>query len=112
MERPQSPEHRRYQRIETPSGVWVSWGTGATTSVSRVSELNGGGMFISTPVAPPLGTLIKVLMVAPEGEIRMEATVRNIVPGRGMGIEFTTIRTEDKLCLDKVIRRLLASQNK
>lgn len=49
-------------------------------------------------------------MVAPEGEIRMQAIVRNVAPGRGMGIEFTAIRAEDKLCLDKVMRRLLASQ--
>jgi len=69
-------------------------------------------MFISTPAAPPLGTSIEVLMVAPEGEIRLQAIVRNVVPSRGMEIEFTAIQSEDKLCLDKVIRRLLASQNK
>lgn len=69
-------------------------------------------MFITTPAAPPVGSTVKVLMVAPEGEIRMQAIVRNVALGRGMGIEFTSIRAEDKLCLDKVIRRLLAAQNK
>jgi hypothetical protein len=90
----------------------VSWGTGPTTSVSRVSDLNEGGMFISTPAAPPLGAVIKVLMVAPEGEIRVQAIVRNVSLGRGMGIEFTAMRPEDKLCLDKVIKRLLTAQHK
>jgi hypothetical protein len=112
MERAQTPEGRRFPRIETPAGVWVSWGTGATTSVSRVSDLNEGGMFISTPVAPFVGTSIKVLLVAPEGEIRAQAIVRNVASGRGMGIEFTALGAEDKACLKKVMARLLAAQNK
>lgn len=112
MENAQTPQNRRYPRIETPAGVWVSWGTGQTTSVSRVADLNEGGMFIATPAAPPLGTTIKVLMVAPEGEIRMQAIVRNVSLGRGMGIEFTSVRAEDKICLSKVIKRLLLSQPK
>jgi hypothetical protein len=80
--------------------------------VSRVSDFNQGGMFISTPAAPPIGTHIKVLMVAPEGEIRAQAVVRNIAPGQGMGIEFTTISAEAQLCLDKVMKRLLNAPNK
>ena len=112
LEQPQTRDNRRFPRIETPAGVWVSWGTGQATSVSRVSDINEGGMFISTPAAPPLGTSIKVLLVAPEGEIRAQAVVRNVTPGRGMGIEFTALGAADKAYLDKVMTRLLAAQRK
>ena len=111
MDNPASKENRRFPRVETPTGVWVSWGIGEAKSVSRVSDFNEGGMFVSTPAAPPVGTTIKVLMVVPEGEIRAQAIVRNMSPERGMGIEFTTMGVEDKLCLDKLAQRLLA-QNK
>jgi hypothetical protein len=112
MEKEPSRENRRYPRIETPFGIWVSWGIGESTNVSRVSDFNEGGMFIATPAAPPVGTTIKVLMVVQEGEIRAMAVVRNMSPAKGMGIEFVSISAQDKLCLNKLVKRLLDTKGK
>ena len=81
-----SPEDRRYARIETPRGVWVAWGTDDGKTVSRVSDLNLGGMFISTPTPLPVGSVVKLLLTVPEGEIRAHAVVRNA--SQNVGMEF------------------------
>ena len=47
---------RRYPRIQTPKGIWVAWqGDNVKQSVSRVSDLNVGGLFISTEEPDTLG---------------------------------------------------------
>jgi PilZ domain len=100
---------RRYTRIQTPKGVWVAWhAEGRQQSVSRVSDLNLGGLFIVTPSPAPLGTVLTVLLSVPEGEIRGRSTVRNSTP-EGMGVEFTEIAKADQVRLEALIARLLAS---
>ena len=36
-----------------------------------------------------------------------DAVVRNIVPGEGMGVEFTTMNPESKALLESLLKRLL-----
>lgn len=100
---------RRYQRIPTPKGVWVAWqDENHKQSVSRVSDLNLGGLFIATPDPPPLGAVLTVLLSVPEGEIRGRSTVRNVTP-EGVGVEFTEIANADEARLQALITRLLVS---
>jgi PilZ domain len=104
-----SKSRRRYERIQTPKGVWVAWQSdGQKQSVSRVSDLNFGGLFISTPSPAPLGAVLSVLLSVPEGEIRGRVTVRG-ANSEGMGVEFTEIATADKARLQALVTRLLAS---
>lgn len=105
-----SREDRRYPRVETPRGVWVAWGTGDDKTVSRVSNLNVAGLFISTPTPLPVGSLIKTLLNVPEGEIRGHAIVRNSSPSVGMGVQFTAMGADDLDRLGKLVKRLLALQ--
>ena len=100
---------RRYERIQTPKGVWVAWQSdGQKQSVSRVSDLNFGGLFISTPTPAPLGAVLSVLLAVPEGEIRGRVTVRG-ANSEGMGVEFTNIAKTDQARLQALVTRLLAS---
>lgn len=100
---------RRYPRIQTPKGVWVAWQVeGHKQTVSRVSDLNLGGLFIDAPNPLPLGTVISVLLSVPEGEIRGRSTVRNTT-AEGMGVEFTEIARADQARLEALIARLMAS---
>jgi hypothetical protein len=100
---------RRYPRVATPKGVWVAWqGEDHKQTVSRVSDLNFGGLFIATPNPARLGTVLTVLLSVPEGEIRGRSTVRNATP-EGMGVEFTDIAKPDQARLEALITRLLAS---
>lgn len=103
---------RRYPRIPTPTGVWVAWQDGSRQSqqsVSRVRDLNIGGLFIATPNPAAVGAVITLLLSVPEGEIRSRAVVRNVVPKEGMGLEFTEMSQQDAVRLQNLVTRLLAS---
>jgi len=102
-----SKSNRRFQRIPTPKGIWVAWQAGNQQNVSRVRDLNVGGLFIATPTPAALGAVVTVLISVPEGEIRSKAVVRNVTPGEGMGVEFTGIAQQDALRLERLISRLL-----
>jgi Tfp pilus assembly protein PilZ len=102
---------RRYQRIATPKGVWVAWQDGNQQNVSRVRDLNAGGLFIATPAPLAVGSAITVLLSVPEGEIRSRATVRNVIAGEGMGVQFTQISQQDAARVEQLITRLLRAES-
>ena len=102
---------RRHQRVSTPKGVWVAWQSDKQQNVSRVRDLNAGGMFIATPAPLPEGTVLPVLMSVPEGEIRAKASVRNLLPGEGMGVQFTEISAENQARLERLVARLLMAES-
>jgi Tfp pilus assembly protein PilZ len=106
-----SKSDRRYQRIATPKGVWVAWQDGKQQNVSRVRDLNAGGLFIATPTPLELGTVLTLLLSVPEGEIRSRAVVRNIIPGEGMGVQFSDISQQDASRVERLVARLLASES-
>ncbi len=110
MVKEKSKADRRHQRIATPKGVWVAWQDGKQQNVSRVRDLNVGGLFISTPTPLALGSTVTILLSVPEGEIRSRATVRNIIPGEGMGVQFTEITQQDQERVDKLVTRLLSAE--
>ena len=99
--------NRRFERIATPKGLWVAWQHNTHQDVSRVRDLNAGGLFIATQTPTPQGVTLTVLLSVPEGEIRSQAVVRNVTPGEGMGIEFKDMSAQDKNRLEKLIARLL-----
>jgi PilZ domain-containing protein len=110
--RPNKPakHDRRYPRVATPQGVWVAWQDGDEQSkrnVSRVRDLNIGGLYIATLTPAELGTSLTLLMAVPEGEIRAKANVRNVVPGEGMGVQFTELGQEASVRLQSLISRLI-----
>src|ERR1700683_389021 len=103
MVKEKSKADRRHQRVPTPKGVWVAWQDGKQQYVSRVRDLNVGGLFIATPSPLALGSSVSVLLSVPEGEIRSRATVRNTIPGEGMGVEFTEISQQDQVRLERLV---------
>jgi Tfp pilus assembly protein PilZ len=107
-----SKSDRRYERIATPKGVWVAWQDGKQQNVSRVRDLNVGGLFIATPTPLALGSTVTLLLSVPEGEIRGRAVVRNVVPGQGMGVQFTELSQQDTIRVEKLVARLLRAESK
>jgi PilZ domain len=100
--------NRRFPRIATPSGVWVAWQQdGQKQAVCRVCDLNVGGLFIATTTPASIGAVVSILFSVPEGEIRGHATVRNVKPGEGMGVQFTAMGGQDTDRLRKLVARLL-----
>jgi len=102
-----SKADRRFPRIPTPSGVWVAWQDGARQEVSRVRDLNIGGLFIATTAPLTLGSTLTILLSVAEGEIRSRAIVRNVTPREGMGIQFVEMAQADSIRLERLMTRLL-----
>lgn len=107
MPKDAAKSNRRFERISTPKGLWVAWQHNTRQDVSRVRDLNAGGLFVATATPTRQGVTLTILLSVPEGEIRSQAIVRNVTPGEGMGIEFTGMSPQDKDRLEKLITRLL-----
>jgi len=99
-------KNRRYTRVGLPAGPLIAWEYGGGRQLSRVGVLAVGGLFISSPVPPPLGETIKLIFSVPGGEVRARAIVRDSQPGKGMGIEFTAMGQEARARLALLMKRL------
>lgn len=107
MSRPDQKQARRYPRIRLPEGMWIAWQAGGQQKVTRVATVGLGGLFISTPTPPPVGTIVKLLFDVPGGQVRARAVVRSSHHGEGMGVEFTQMDFEDRGRLRLLLKRLL-----
>jgi len=53
-----------------------------------------------------VGAKTNVHFLVEEGQIRAEAVVRHVRPGRGLGLEFTAVQDEDRQRLADLMKRL------
>ncbi len=86
---------RMAARLETTGDVWVCWRCESMDDVSRVCDLSVGGLFLCTPVPPPVGSKARLDFLVQEGQIRAEGVVRHHGPGGGLGLKFTAIADSD-----------------
>lgn len=66
-----------------------------------------GGLFVVEPNAPPVGSNLRLSFEVPGGNVHVEAIVRNVTPGQGMGVQFTKLNTRDRVLMEILLRRLL-----
>jgi PilZ domain len=107
MPRETPRETRRHQRIALPQGMSVTWYGGGQQQVSRVKTLSMGGLFLCGSNTLRVGTDLTLVFEVPGGMVLANAVVRNIVPGEGMGVEFTKMNPESRVLLDGLLTRLL-----
>ena len=100
------PSRRHYPRVQTPSGVWVYWNCEGREDTSRVRDLSLGGLFVETAEVRDLDATVKLDFLVQEGQIRAEAVVRHVKPGRGLGLKFTALTEEDGPRLTALMTRL------
>jgi hypothetical protein len=100
-------ERRKTPRIPTPNGLWVSWESGESKITSRVEDFSALGAFIVSEQVPPVGTRLRLLFSLPEGQIQVQAAVRNSTSGRGMGVEFVGMGGKEFDIILKTVKRLL-----
>lgn len=98
---------RRYQRIFLPQGMFVAWYGGGDQQISRVQTLSMGGAFLTTNNPPAVGTSLRLVFEVPGGSVRADGIIRNVSPGKGMGIEFLKMGPQDRILLDRLLKRLL-----
>jgi PilZ domain len=109
-------ERRRNPRIATPHGVSASWKSGESNIISAVGDFSISGAFISLQQAVPLGTRLSLMFSLPEGDVHVQAIVRNYRAEGGIGVEFVSMGARDFDLVLRTFRRLLgqtspASQN-
>src|SRR5579864_5111207 len=102
-----APIVRRYPRVGLPKGMSVAWQAGGERIVSRIGTLGLGGLFIYTQRSAAVGDVLKLVFDTPGGEVRARAVVRSYEPGRGMGVEFTSMQLEARARLTQLLRRLV-----
>jgi len=98
---------RRYERIFLPQGMFVAWYGGGDQQISRAQTLGMGGAFLATANPPVVGTTLRLVFEVPGGSVRADGIVRNVSSGRGMGIEFVKMGPQDRILLDRLLKRLL-----
>ena len=102
------PSRRHYSRVETPHEVWVYWNCKGRGDTSQVRDLSTGGLFVETEEAQDVDAKVRVDFLVQEGQIRAEAVVRHVKPGRGLGLQFTAVYEEDRPRLAGLMKRLRA----
>jgi hypothetical protein len=100
------PKSRRYARVELPKGMLVAWQHLGIRKVSRVGVLAVGGIFISTPDPPPVGDVITIFFEVADGEVRARARICDSQPGKGMGVEFTSMAQDSRARLNRIMKVL------
>lgn len=106
--RPRSQsERRRNPRIATPNGLSASWKSGESDLTSAVGDFSVSGAFINSQQPVPVGTRLSLLFSLPEGEIQVQAIVRNSRPDGGIGVEFMSMGWKEFDLVLKTFRRLL-----
>jgi len=84
----------------------VCWGSDGYDDTSQVRDLSSGGLFVLTHEYKAVGAKTNLHFLVEEGQIRAEAVVRHVKPGRGLGLQFTAVREEDRRHLADLMRRL------
>jgi hypothetical protein len=100
------PERRKDRRVPTPTGMWVSWRFGKQRYTSRVLDFSASGAFIVTNDVVAVGTPLKLIFAMVEGELKLEAVVRNSRPGSGMGVQFNSVGGKELAMILKALKRL------
>jgi len=93
--------------MATPDGVSASWKSGGTNIISPVKDFSISGAFINSQQPLPVGTRLSLLLSLPEGEIQVQAIVRNRRAQGGIGVEFLSMGSKDFDLVLRVFRRLL-----
>src|ERR1700687_5518224 len=106
MQQQSSHSKRFSSRVETPGDVYVYWSSVGFDDTSRVRDLSSGGLFVQTRKLKSVGAKTNLYFLVEEGQIRAEAVVCHVEPGRGLGLKFTAVLEEDRLRLAGLMRRL------
>ena len=106
IQQPNSHSKRSSSRIGTAGAVYVCWGSDGYEDTSQVRDLSSGGLFVLTHESRAVGVKANLHFLVEEGQIRAEAVVRHVKPGRGLGLKFTTVYEEDRCRLADLMKRL------
>jgi PilZ domain len=105
-----SPSRRLSSRVEATTEVWVYWECNHRKDVSRVRNVGLGGLFLETQRPLPKGLKTKLHFLVNEGQIRAEAAIQHVTPGKGLGLRFTAVHQQDRAPLAALLTRLRSTR--
>lgn len=97
---------RRVARVDAGEDIYAFWSCDGREGLSRVRDVSLGGLFIESPVEQDLGASVKLDFLAGEGQIRANAVVRHVRPGKGAGLKVIAINDQDCQRLAGLIQRV------
>ncbi len=84
----------------------MSWKFEKQRHTSRVLDFSASGAFIVSDDIVAVGTPLKLMFAMVEGELKLEAVVRNSRAGKGMGVEFVSVGGKELALILKALKRL------
>lgn len=107
----EEPETVSYYRRGTPRAepdkdLYAFWSCKDLGDLSRVRNLNLGGIFLETASQKELGAPVELHFLVSEGQISANAVVRHVSPGKGMGLKFATLEGQNRLRFGVLMKRL------
>jgi hypothetical protein len=107
------PYYRRATpRIEAPKDVYAFWNCNGGSDLSRVRNLNLGGMFLETSIRKNPGAHLDLSFLVSDGQIRATAVVRHVSPGQGLGLQFLALEGKDRLRFGAMMKRMYAESGR
>jgi hypothetical protein len=98
---------RRTRRVETPTGIWAFWRCGRAEDTSRVRDLSAAGLFLETAKVCAVDSTVELHFLVEEGDVRANAAIRHVTGGRGLGLQFKSVRGEDQTRFSTMMKRLI-----
>ncbi len=91
-------ERRKYPRASLQTEIWIGQDGIFTRSPETLRDLSEGGAFIETSQRFPVGSILNLRLKLPGSSylISCSVCVRNLRGGRGLGVEFLDISSEDR----------------
>ena len=103
---------RKYPRVSVD--LPAVYTLGGRSERTRILTLGGGGLFLGIPETLPLGAKL-VVSFRPAKHfppLELEAQVRHVIPGEGVGVDFPAITAEHQQKLMKLILHRIGDSRK
>lgn len=96
---------RKNPRIKAPKELLVGWKSPGHHAVSHAETIALGGLFLYTPRPPAVGSMVELVFDLATGEVRARAVVRHSTAGKGMGIQFVQMGSEERARLNRFLSK-------
>lgn len=101
-------ERRKGRRVPVIREVSVELDSPRITLQGKIFDLSACGAFINVIAGLPTGSLIEIDFDLPTKErVKVTASIRYVLPGLGMGVEFVEIGEEESRSIELFISSYL-----
>lgn len=97
-------DRREYRRANYSAPVEIQWGS--STEQGSTSDVSMGGMMVEMKNPLWLGAEFRARVTLGETPFEVDCVVKRILAGRGMGVEFVSMKAADRERLRKLLEGL------